>query len=55
MVRSIYKFYYPTTVTFQEGHEKVAEILIEHNADVNAEANDKTTALHLAAQNGKFL
>lgn len=34
------------------GHEKVTDVLIEHEANVNIPDNNGWTALHWAAQNG---
>lgn len=37
------------------GHEKIAEILIEAGANVDAKDEDNFTPLHLSAQNGVLL
>merc|ERR1712091_143840 len=34
------------------GHERVVELLQQHGAEINAQANDGVTALMLAARNG---
>lgn len=37
------------------GNEKIAEILIENDADVNLAKNDGRTALHFATLRGNFI
>lgn len=39
-------------LTAENGHDKVADILLWHKAFVNAKSKQGLTSLHLSAQNG---
>ena len=44
----------PLHLALANGNEKVAEFLIDHGTNVNAQDNKKSTPLHLASLNGNL-
>lgn len=38
---------------YTDGHDKIADLLIKHGADVNMRCRNERTPLHLAAIKGK--
>ena len=43
----------PLHLAGQEGHTDIADLLIQHQADVNAKARNGLTPVHLCAQEDK--